>query len=101
MVKSELTEQLNALKALTRFELEETSVEFPDAKYLYIPQKAFLEKCYIPVENENEIINACFHVNELTCIVGPRGCGKTTTLIKILIKDCPSEFSYIRIDFSK
>lgn len=101
MVKNELTMQLNVLKALTRFEIEETSVEFPDAKYLLVPQKTFLEKCYVPVENEDEIINACFQINELTCIVGPRGCGKTTTLIKILSEDCPDEFAYLRIDFSK
>lgn len=96
-----MTNALNALKGVIRYEFEGTSHEFQEAKYLHVPQETFLEECYVPVGNEREIIDACFHTNELTCIIGPRGCGKTTTLSKILKKDCPEKFEYIAIDFSK
>jgi len=101
MVEKMSRRQLNLLKGSIRFEVEGTSDEFRDSKFLQVSKEKFLEEYYIAVENEDEIIDACFHTNELTCIVGPKGCGKTTTLIKILEKNCPDEFGYIRIDFSK
>lgn len=63
--------------------------------------KEFYDECYIPFEKEKEIINNIFQESLLVCLVGQRGCGKTTLLYKMLNEDCPKNYCYILIDFYK
>lgn len=84
---------MDILKAIFRVEV--------DKKGSYLSIKDFLDELYIPVDTEEKIKNGIFNTNELTCVVGIVGSGKTSVLTKIFERDLPEGWCYLKIDFRK
>jgi len=92
---------INLLREIIAFDIDGAPKEELIKRAVSLSKDEFLEELYVPHPNEDEIKDLLFTSDQISCVVGVKGSGKTTVISKLLHKNIPKGVAFIKINFDK